>query len=106
MLSGFLCVDNVHEFAEYFAHAGSSIAASGIWSRYHYFLYWTKFFAFLSHIQLEVFHIFLIIEVFRVAHVEELNYSGRNFAELLVFKSHLNFDVGYVFVGEEVGAES
>ena len=98
-------MDDVQELAKHFANAGAGIPAGGIGSRYDNTLDGSVFFALISDIMFQILDEFLIIQIFRIAHIQELHNSARNFTKLLVFQSHLNFNIGDILIGEKIGSE-
>ena len=75
----------VHELAKDLPHRWTRIATGRVRSRYHNLLYRPVLLALVHHIVLEVLDELLVVEVFDVAHVEELDDSAGNLAELVTF---------------------
>jgi hypothetical protein len=78
-------VNYVHELAKDLPHRWARIATGWVRSRYHNLLYRPILLALVHHIVLEVLNKLLVVEVFDVAHVEELDDSAGNLAELIIF---------------------
>lgn len=89
---------NVQKFAEHFAYTWTRISTSQVRSGDDNALDRAILFALIGNVVFKVLDEFLIVQILKVAHVEELNYSAWHFAVLIILYHLLNLFIRNVFI--------